>query len=155
MLDRRDVTLCYDGTPDGLMSVIFYCYEHGVMPFSVITDKGLSLMPVERVLTDVRKADRVINGIKKAAGQASQDPLQIGQGLRQFPVQFRDPVEVPAVLHDRHGVPPSRRQVPPPAASVFTYYTLRPHVLYISTSRNFPLHSGKFYGILLQNKIEV
>lgn len=77
MLDRRDVTLCYDGTPDGLMCVIFYCYERGVMPFSVITDKGLSLMPVERVLTDVRKADRVINGIKKAAGQAAYDKIRL------------------------------------------------------------------------------
>ncbi|MEM1405920.1 MAG: TIGR03915 family putative DNA repair protein, partial [Bacteroidota bacterium] len=61
------MTLLYDGTYEGLMTVIFDCYERKLNP-DFITSSCLQpgmFDNTQNIITDVKKAERVLKGLRK------------------------------------------------------------------------------------------
>ena len=74
MLNRRDVIYTYDGSFEGLMSVVFDCYSHHEYPFDICPDENMqTVLFCDSVYsaTDPVKSDRVIRSIIKKISPAA------------------------------------------------------------------------------------
>ncbi len=76
MFDRADVVLRYDGSFEGLLCCIFYCFEHKLTPMAItpINCEQVMLFPSKEITLDETKANRVLTGITK---KISRDALYL------------------------------------------------------------------------------
>lgn len=67
--------LQYDGTFEGLLTVIFICYEQGINAVKITSGSANMRFDAEHMIirTDKAKADRVINGVKNISEAAAFD----------------------------------------------------------------------------------
>lgn len=67
--------LQYDGTFEGLMTVIFVCYEQGLTAAGITSGAANMRFDAEHraIRTDTAKAERVINGVKSISEAAAFD----------------------------------------------------------------------------------
>lgn len=66
MSDGRDVVYLYDGTFDGLLSVIFVCFEKKILPIGIYEEKNIQrsmFCEYETVETDFEKSKRVSDSV--------------------------------------------------------------------------------------------
>lgn len=67
-------TYVYDGTFEGLLTIVFDCYIEKVIPIKIIEQDQVEpnfLSCIEKKETDYRKAERIVNGIVKNISYAT------------------------------------------------------------------------------------
>ena len=66
MFDRKPITYLYDGSFDGLLTIVFDCYMQKFIPSSIISEMNYLpnlLDEIQLISTDEVKAKRIWNGI--------------------------------------------------------------------------------------------
>lgn len=76
MPDGTDVTYCYDGTFDGLLSCVFAAFERHETPVAVLADDN-TFLPVKHIDTDPTKAARVKKGIAEKIGETALENVRL------------------------------------------------------------------------------
>lgn len=67
-IENKEIIYLYDGTLEGFLTVVFLCFKEKILPKLIIEEKKYIINLFENyknIETDYKKADRVINGIKK------------------------------------------------------------------------------------------
>lgn len=77
---RTDISYCYDGTFDGLLSCVFESFDKKELPYEVVSDdmSQYSLYPYREILTDPVKAKRVRKGIENKIGSLASEMVELG-----------------------------------------------------------------------------
>lgn len=76
---REDVIYRYDGTLDGLLTCIFEAFACREAPAAILSPRETqySLFETRFIPTDPAKAERVINGLRRTAGDEAADLVQL------------------------------------------------------------------------------
>ncbi len=72
---REDIVYRYDGTLDGMLNCIFESYARHEMPAAILPshEPQGSLFETRAVPSEPEKADRVLHGIRRVAGELAED----------------------------------------------------------------------------------
>ena len=76
---REDIIYLYDGTLDGVLTCIFESFARREMPSVILPpeQRQCSLFETRVVATDCEKADRVIRGLIRTAGEEAAEVTQL------------------------------------------------------------------------------
>lgn len=76
---REDVVYRYDGTLDGMLTCIFESYAQRESPAAILSPRAVqySLFETRMIPTDREKAERVIAGLRRTAGDEAADLVQL------------------------------------------------------------------------------
>jgi len=71
MFDFKEInkTYTYDGTFEGLLTIVFNCYVENIIPFNIINQNNYTpsiFETYEHIETDLEKSSRILNGISKS-----------------------------------------------------------------------------------------
>lgn len=76
---REDIVYRYDGTMDGMLTCIFESYARRESPSAILSPREAqySLFETHTISTDRKKAERVVNGLRRTAGSEAADLVQL------------------------------------------------------------------------------
>lgn len=76
MADHLNLAYRYDGSFDGLLCCVFESYEKKEIPAQILPPGVATLYPVKEIVTDSRKAQRVLVSIPKQMGRPALELVQ-------------------------------------------------------------------------------
>ena len=76
---REDIVYRYDGSGDGMLTCIFEAFARRESPAAILSPDELqgSLFETRMIATDPEKANRVLAGLRKTAGDEAADLVQL------------------------------------------------------------------------------